>query len=368
MLKDFEEQVRQAEGTRPEIRLISAAAWLQSDPPEPDQILADVIDAGDKFSIIGSSKLRKSFFLLQLLVSLAAGIDFLNWRVPKKRKVLLVQFEVRAHHYHRRVKRMARAMGITAEDLEDRFQVINARGLGIHGKEGVERIRQAALAFGPEVIVFDPLYKVSQEIENASEGMKVILGVFDELAEQTGAAIGYVHHDPKGLPGDREIRDRGAGSNVLSRDYDACVTLTAHAQEPDAAVIDLLLRNYRPQEPFAILWTEDDAGAYRFEVSPKLLPDKKTSRTKAAPVLQTYLPVAEAILTSGEMDLGPFKTTFKQRTGLSDHRIRDFIAWATAGGSPYLETEEKRGGVKRYQKVIRIRRMKNEQACQACQA
>ena len=81
------------------------------------------------------------------------------------------------------------------------------------------------------------------------------MSAFDELAEQTGAAIIYVHHDTKGSPGDKDIRDRGAGSNVLGRDYDACVTLTAHASDPDATVVEVLLRNFPPQDPFTIAWS-----------------------------------------------------------------------------------------------------------------
>jgi RecA-family ATPase len=105
----------------------------------------------------------------------------------------------------------------------------------------------AAFKNKPEVIFFDPLYKLNEGVENAAEDMRTILAAFDMVAEETGAAIVYVHHDTKGNPGDRDIRDRGAGSNVLGRDYDACMTLTSHAQEDEAIVVDVLLRNYKPQ-------------------------------------------------------------------------------------------------------------------------
>lgn len=330
--------------TTTEIIIINAASWLKSEPPPPDQIMEDTFDAGDKVAIIGSSKLRKSFFLLQMVLSLASGHNFLPWRITKPRRVLHCQFEIKDHHFQRRVKRMARAMGITAADLSDRLQVINARGLGISGPEGIERIQKAAIDFHPEVICFDPLYKITTGIENDAQDAKIILNAFDRLAEQTGAAPIFVHHDAKGSPGDRDIRDRGAGSNVLGRDYDCCLTLTAHAQNPEAAVIEILLRNYRPQEPFTITWAEDENGGYRFEERPDMLPEKKTSKTKTQfPTLATYLPIAASILGDEEMEIAPFKEIFKKQTSLSDHRIRDFLAWAISGGNPYISTRETRG-------------------------
>lgn len=339
----------------PEKGLVNASNWLNEEPLEPDQILEDTLDAGDKMAILASSKLWKSFFADQFAMCVAAGRDFLVWKVLKSRRVLLCQFEVRTHHKHRRIKRIARALGITSADLGDRLQILNARGLGISGPAGLERIRQKAVEFQPEVIIFDPLYKLAAGVENAAEDMKVILNAFDQLAEQTGAAIVYVHHDAKGSPGDRDIRDRGAGSNVLGRDYDACLTLTAHAQDTDSAVVEVLLRNYRPIEPFTITWNYDqEDGGYCFRLADDMVPEKKTSKTKATPpVLATYLPIAEAILERGEMEVGSFKAVFKEQAGLPDHRVRAFMNWATAGTNPHLATNEERAkGLHR--KMVRL--------------
>ena len=138
--------------------------------------------------------------------------------------------------------------------------------------------------------------------------------------------------------------------------------MTPHATEPDAAVIETLLRNYRPQEPFTVLWVEDEEnGGYRFEVRQDILPEKKTSLTKQpAPALSTYLPAAASVLGDKEMEIVPFKEDFKRKTGLGDNRIRNFISWATSDGNPYLITREERGTGK-HKKWVKIGRHFNDE-------
>jgi len=333
---------------------INVADWLESEPSEPDQIFEDTFDVGDKIAIIASSKMRKTFFLLQMLLSIAAGRRFLAWEISKPRRILHVQFEIQDQHYHRRVKRMSKTMGITSADLGDRFHILNARGLGLSGPEGISKVGLIAETIKPDIISFDPLYKVATGAENAAEDLKGILNCFDEIANKTGAAILYVHHDSKGNSGDRDVRDRGAGSNVLGRDYDAAITLTPHAQEPDTSVVETLLRNYRPQEPFVIQWCENEkTGGYRFEERSDILPQKKTSSTRTqAPVLPSYLPYAVSILGTEEMEIAPFKELFKGKTGLGDTRVKSFMAWATSGEHPPLITREERG-IGRHKKWVK---------------
>ncbi|MEI7672285.1 MAG: AAA family ATPase [Deltaproteobacteria bacterium] len=341
MSDEFGDQVRATELPT----TVSAATLLDSIPPDPDQIMEDTFDVGDKVAFIASSKLKKTFFLLQFLLCLAAGRSFLSWRIPKPRRILHVQFEIQDHHFHRRVKKMAKALGITSADLGDRFHILNARGLGIAGQEGIEKIGLIAARTNPEIISFDPLYKVATGAENAAEDLKGVLDCFDKLAKETGAAILYVHHDPKGNSGDRDVRDRGAGSNVLGRDYDACITMTPHATETDAAIVETLLRNYRPQEAFTVQWIEDEeTGGYRFEERPDIRPEKKTSQTKRKPpALTFYLPEALSVLGVEEMEIALFKEAFKKQTGLGNSMIEEFLKWAVAGANPYLVTREKRG-------------------------
>ena len=339
MMKEFEEQAQAAELPQP----VDAAEWLVTSPPEPDQIVENALDVKDKLAIIGSSKMRKTFFLLQFLLSAAAGIDFLSWKVIKPRRVFAIQFEIQPNHYHRRVLNMAKALRITSDALGDRFHILNARGLGLSGAEGIEKIKKIVEPYHPEIISFDPLYKIADGTENAAEDMKAIMKSFDMLSEEVGAGIVYVHHDAKGFSGDRDVRDRGAGSNVLGRDYDACIALTPHAANPYGIVVETLLRNYPPMDPIAVSWNEH--GLFYIDIS--LAPTKQTSATRKARDtlgLENYMPVARAILqASGPLKIKVFKDRLRRSAGLSYARLEAFIDWAMSGSEPRLDKIERRG-------------------------
>ena len=98
--------VRQAhaEGCTPgRAMVINAAELLATDPEPADPVLGALFDRGDKVAVIGSSKVRKSFFVLQMAAQLASGGKFLNWLIGRPRRVLLIQCEIRGPHFHRRI-------------------------------------------------------------------------------------------------------------------------------------------------------------------------------------------------------------------------------------------------------------------------
>jgi hypothetical protein len=329
-----------------ELKAVNAADYLSHEPQKPDQILENTLDRGDKMAVIASSKMNKTMLVNQFGLSLASNShNFLTWYIPKPRRVLMIQLEVTADHFHRRIRRLSKAMGITAKDIGDRLQIVNGRGLYITGAKGIEKIRKVAGKHKPEVIIIDPLYKIADGVENAAEDMKIILAEFDRLAEDTGAAIVYVHHDGKGTPGEKKITDRGSGSGVLGRDYDAAIVLTPHMKIEGATVVECVLRNYAPKAASVIVWGCSASGdAYCFRVDDSVPPEKKTQQSKQPQLhFMEYVQAAKSILGVDELEIAIFKADFKDLTGLSNNRINDFVSWATAGAMPYLIDRSERG-------------------------
>lgn len=248
-----------------------AAAYIETEPPPHDPIIENIFDMGDKAELIGGSKQKKSLTTIEISLHVATGRDWLGLKIPKRRRVLYVNLELRDGWIWRRIRRACRAHGIGADELRGWLTVINARSRG-------EIIRhhlvELAAREDAELVVVDPRYKLQLpgESENAGEGIGEILNLFDRVAED-GRALLVVHHDPKGDGGDKAIADRGGGSGWAGRDVDARLCLTPQKQEPDgASVVSIMARNYPPTPDFCIRW-----GDHRFELAPELMPAPFTS-------------------------------------------------------------------------------------------
>lgn len=237
-------------------RLLVASLWLREDPPPPEPVLEGLLDCGLKLLITGDSKARKSFFALQLAVSLAAGLErFLAWRIPKPLRVLVAQLEIPPAHYHARLRSMSAALGVEPADLADRLLVYNGRGDAGLMDNDAQRLIALAKDARAQFVLLDPLYKLASGDENAAKDMKPTLAAFDRLAVATGAALAYLHHHGKGTSGDRAAIDRGAGSGILARDHDAALHLTPH-KVTGLLVCDPIARCYAPTPAFSLGWDE----------------------------------------------------------------------------------------------------------------
>lgn len=337
----------------PALAWVNADDYIRDDPPPIDPVLCGSFEKGDKVVVIGSSKLKKSFFLLQASLSMATGRKFLAWDIPSPRRVLYCQFEIKEKHFHARTHRLAKALGL--ETTGGNLCIVNGRGKGLRGIQGIAKIQKIAVEFKPDILALDPLYKIMDGAENDSKDMGAILSAFDNLVETTGAALIYVHHDTKGTPGDRDLRDRGSGSGVMARDYDASIILTKHATEPDCTVVEGLTRNFKDPDPFTALWVENERGHYQFTECKEIAPEKMTSknRPKSSP-LNCYWESARQILANGEVEIKEFRAKFKELTNLGEKRITDFIK--TMVSENRISRREERG-FKKHESFLKIHEM-----------
>lgn len=324
--KDTQTAIAAAVNPLPAIQ--HADQWLLQTYPPPEQILAELFDRGAKCAVIGSSKARKSFMLLQFAIALASGKrTFLRWKIPTARRVLLVNLEINEAHFHRRLVRMAAALGCLPKQLAG-LAVMNARGgapiirqritAGLASAEVHAGFLEAARGF--DVVIIDPLYKLLDGDENAARDMKPVLGAFDRICEETGAALVFAHHNAKGQAGDRQTIDRGAGSGVLARDFDAAIYLTAHQTE-GLQVVQTVARCYAPTADFSIRWNDEQ---HYFEETF----DAPVVRTSANARTPTTMPTDAdvlALLGGGPLPVKQFLEDAGDTFELAEKRTRSLM-------------------------------------------
>ena len=80
-----------------------------------------------------------------------------------------------------------------------------------------------------------------------------LLNGFERVCVDTEALVAFGAHYSKGNQSQKEAIDRISGSGVFARDPDSIINFTRHEDE-DAFVVDPILRNLKPVEPFVVRW------------------------------------------------------------------------------------------------------------------
>ena len=96
-----------------QINVESIADFLGTPPPPLDSIVEELFGVGEKGEIIAPSKARKSFFAIDLAVHIAAGRDWLGFKIPRPRRVLLFNLEISRDWMKRRFFRRLERSEIT---------------------------------------------------------------------------------------------------------------------------------------------------------------------------------------------------------------------------------------------------------------
>lgn len=251
-------------------------------PPElSPELIGGVLREGCKMIITGESKAGKTCLSQNLAVCIAEGRPWLNKFKCEQGKVLYINLEVEAASLSLRFRSMYRAMEIKPTDKgAENIVQLNLRGHALPMEKLAPKIIRRCRNTGPyKAIILDPLYKVQQGDENSAESIIKFTNALDNIAHETGAAIIYDHHHPKGATGDRKAIDRGSGSGVFSRDADAICDLSflspskelkelIGSQMTDGEKpmqIEFVLRDFKDIEPIPIwfkfpLHFVDEAG------------------------------------------------------------------------------------------------------------
>ena len=232
--------------------------FIDNEPPQWDWIIPDVIARHMKGDLNAKSKQWKSFFGIQLALSVSTGTTFLNMPISAARRTVYFNLELMPRGAWERGKAISASLGATPDN--DFLYVVNLRGkadrLREHTAAVVDKIRQLKIDF----IVLDPRYKLmgDGEDENSAAGLRGVLAFRDALAEV--AAVLLIGHDPKGDTAGKSMADRGAGSYIGGADYDFSFALSPH--EVDGYSVLSTSCRYRKSPPDLTIVFDPDRNVF----------------------------------------------------------------------------------------------------------
>ena len=232
--------------------IIPGHTFMVTPEGEPPQLVEGVLHQGAKMVLGGPSKARKSWSLIDLMLSVSTGSSW--WGFPTRRgRALYLNFELPAFALQYRITRIAAAKGI--DDFIG-FDLWNLRGHATDFSALIPKILGRIRDTGYSLILIDPIYKgLGSRNENDAGDIASLLNEVEQLAVKSGAAVVFGAHFSKGNQAGKESIDRIGGSGVFARDPDVILTMTPH-EEDEAHVIDLTLRALPPVKPFVVRWHE----------------------------------------------------------------------------------------------------------------
>ncbi len=221
------------------------------------------------------SKVGKSVLVSNLAICVAAGKPFLlQFPVPKRRRVLYFQMEISERSMQDRLQKMLRWAQQEGLNPGSFFKLVNLPPLKVDNDDGIKAAMRIIRACEPEVVIWDPLYKLHSQDENKSYAMQRVLDKFDYLRSVFGIAQIIVHHHGKpskdsGKEGFQMMR----GSSVFDAFADSYLTLTRWKKNKPSNYqkLEFTLRNAEEPAPLVLyrnpdtLWYEiladsDDQG------------------------------------------------------------------------------------------------------------
>ena len=229
------------------------AAQIEAAPPEARWLIRHVWARAGVGIVGGQPKLGKSWFGLDMAVSVASGTPCLgHFPVEQTGPAVVYLAEDAPGDVRSRLDALCSHRRLDLRRLD--LQVITAPVLRLDLLEDQQRLAATLDALKPALVVLDPLVRMHRLDENAAADMALLLGTLRELQRTYDVAIALVHHASK------KHRRRPGQALRGSSDLHAFVDSLAYlARERDALRLHLEHRSAASPDPVEIRLVQGDA-------------------------------------------------------------------------------------------------------------
>lgn len=267
-------------GPRLPERFLDAADLLAEPDPGPTAFLVDdlIVDAAI-VAAVGKWKTMKSYALLDIAISIAAGRPaFGRLEIPEPGAVVFVNEESGKAALWRRLDALSRGRAVAPSELRGRLIVAPNSGVKLDDARWQNELLDLGEMLKPRLFIFDPLarMKASSREENSQTDMAEIVEFIRLLRDRSAAAICFVHH--QGHTGGNM-----RGSSDLESVWETRLTWTREGQSP-VVTIQSEHREAEAGEPleFRAAW-HADTRTMRLELEPDPVLDRIENYLRHAP-------------------------------------------------------------------------------------
>ena len=199
--------------------LLTLKSILETSLPPIEWDCEPIIPHRRRVVVFGEFGALKSWLLLHLGLHLAAGTDWLGFRIPKPRRVLYIDEEMAEEDLRRRIKQLAAGMHRSPSDFPGDLRAYPRVGVTFD-QAGAQRLLMHLRreAYNPDVIVVESLVRVLVGNENFAWDVAAFWRHVEPLL-RGGATVIISHHMGKsfddGAHEPKPLRARARGSTEI---------------------------------------------------------------------------------------------------------------------------------------------------------
>ncbi|MDB5390748.1 MAG: hypothetical protein JWM11_6394, partial [Planctomycetaceae bacterium] len=209
---------------------------------------------GEVMNVISAPKFGKSWFVLAMALTIAAGLKWLGKFHTRRGKVLLCDNELHPETLAHRLPKVAMAMGLKEEDWSENLSVVTLRG-NLIDLNGLSAFLLELPPGSFDMVILDAWYRLQpcDSDENSNGDVTQLYNLIDSVAHKQGCAFICVHHSSKGSQSEKSVTDVGSGAGAQARAPDTHLIMRQHEHE-NVVVVDASVRSFQPVKPFCMRW------------------------------------------------------------------------------------------------------------------
>lgn len=249
--------------------IMSAKDFLSMPVPPQQYIVDNWLPVGGLISVFAVRGVGKTWFALELALSVAKGKDFFDWPIPKPRRVLYVDGEMSPSMLQERIRNLSNG------DVSDNLFFLSVarlrrdrKTLNIHQSETQQEINNALDKLKekgeqPDLIILDNLSALGRGIDdNNNSDQEHFL---DWLLERRSLGYSVLTVDHEGKSSDKGSRGASRKEDFL----DTVIRLKARNEDANGANFEISFTKIRGERPnpckLAVQLSSDEEGALKWD-------------------------------------------------------------------------------------------------------